>query len=257
MSAPPTVLSRVPPAPKRGGSPVVPLALAATCLPASIVASGALTCLLVRPSLYDRYGVGHGGWRTDLTAGTLALFILVVVVVSGRAWVRARRDLASRDTAMRAVGAILLLVGLWLGFLTYPLMRTGLAVASGSSSRSLSAAEVRDAVAQLDAQVQAPAGYRRGGWVCTAGYVCWTSPKVAFFTDSGYRALAQEFGVSLRSAHCDPPLVSGNGRGTQTCEGQGTDARYDELVLLEVRRDAPSEASTGAQISVAPLRQLG
>ncbi len=159
---------------------------------------------------------------------------------------------------MRIVGVILLMAGVWLGSFTYPLMRAGLAVASGSSSRSLSAAEVRDAVAQLDAQVHAPAGYRRGGWVCTSGYVCWTSPKVAFLTDSGYRALAQEFGVSLRSAHCDPPpLVSSNGRGIQSCLGQGTDARYAEIVLLEVRRGAPSEASTGTEISVAPLRLLG
>lgn len=257
MSAPPAVLSRVPPAPKRARSRVVPFALASTCLPISIVAAGALACLLVRPSLYDRYGVGHGGWRSDLTAGALALFILVVFVVSGRAWVRARRDLGRRDNAMRIVGIILLMAGVWLGFFTYPLMRAGLAVASGSSSRSLSADEVRDAVGKLDAQVQPPTGYRRGGWVCTAGYVCWTSPKVAFFTDSGYRALAQEFGVSLRSAHCDPPLVFSNGRGTQMCLAQGTDARYDELVLLEVRRGSPGERSTGTEISIAPLRQLG
>ena len=255
MSAPPTVLSRVPPAPKRGGSRVVPFALASTCLPISIVAAGALTCLLVRPSLYDRYGVGHGGWRTDLAAGALALFILVVFVVSGRAWVRARRDLGRRDTARRIVGVILLMAGVWLGFFTYPLMRAGLAVASGSSSRSLSASQIQDAVVQLDRQVRAPAGYRHGGWVCTTGYVCWTSPKVAFLTDSGYRALAQQFGVSLRSAHCDPPLVSNNGRGVQDCEGQGTGARYQLLMLIQVRRGTSAEA--GTQILIAPLRRLG
>ena len=196
--------------------------------------------------LYDRYGVGHGGWKLNLTIGTLAVFIAAVAVSSGRVLRR------SRET--RAVVLVVLLPGLWLGALTSPPIRAALTAASGSASQPLSDGQSSAAASQLATQMRAPSGWTRSARSCTQGYVCWSSPQLAFFTKSSYVALAKQFGVRLNSANCDEPLGFVNGRGAQNCDGVGLNARYQVAILLEIRRGLP--ALSGTQILIAPLRRL-
>jgi hypothetical protein len=249
-----TVLPGVPASTEPSRNGWLASAVAGLILIAALVPVGVLIACLVNRALYDPYGLGHSGWELDLTIGSIAVSIAVVLVISGRAVARSQRRLPRRSRHTGAIIAVVLLPGLWLGALTSSPIRAALTAASGSASRPLTDGQTGAAVAQLAGGVHAPAGWTRSAKFCTQGYACWTSPQQGFFTKPGLVALAKEFGIRLESTGCDEPLISVNGRAIQSCDGGGVTARYEVAVILQVKRGDAGMA--GTEIDVAPVRML-